>query len=283
MNADQTKQHARIAKDAKAPRLVLRFAVLTAIGLGLAAATIVLAVRQSSTTHSQRHAVEHTRVATKAVLEPELRSTDLTRRSSTKRRRELDRLFEERVLLEGIREVTLYDAAGRVMYSTSTETRAVDRRAPTDRLLEALRGFVISDVHASRDGAQRWLRTYVPLTVVLLFAVFAPVLMRVTSRLRRHVAEVQHVATHDEVTGAPNRLGFRQAVEAKHRGCRPRCSCSTWRTSPRSTKPSVRTVATRCSQRLRTVFGVTSPTATSSRDWARTSSAFCLPAPTPKQ
>lgn len=165
MNADQTKQQARIAKDATAPRLVLRFAVLTAIGLGLAAATIVLAVRQSSTTHSQRHAVEHTRVATKAVLEPELRSTDLTRRSSTKRRRELDRLFEERVLLEGIREVTLYDAAGRVMYSTSTETRAVDRRAPTDRLLEALRGFVISDVHASRDGTQRWLRTYVPLTV----------------------------------------------------------------------------------------------------------------------
>ncbi|MEX0850726.1 MAG: bifunctional diguanylate cyclase/phosphodiesterase, partial [Gaiellaceae bacterium] len=233
----------------RAPRLVLRFAIFTALGLALATAAIVLFVRQESTIHSQRYAVDRTHFATEAVLKPELRPEDLKARPSAKRRRELDRLFEDRVLLEGIREITLYGATGRATYSTAPG--AVGRRAPEQHLREALGGAAVSDVHGSRDGT-RVLRTYVPVVLgsnrtmgvaafeqdyapiaaagnrsgwlvggvlegalLLLFLIFAPVLLRVTSRIRRHIAEVQHVATHDEVTSTLNRQGFRHAVEGK--------------------------------------------------------------------
>ena len=250
MSTGRRRREVRAKKAERAPRLVLRFAVFTALGLGLATAAIVLFVRHESTIHAQRHAVERTRVAMEAVLKPELRAADLERRLSARRRSELDRLFRDRVLLDGIRKVTLYDAAGRATYSTAPG--AVDRRAPEQHLREALRGVAVSNVHGSRGGGQRALRTYVPVVLgskhtkgvaafeqdyapiaaagrrsawlvagvleallLLLFLILAPVLQRVTSRIRRHIAEVEHVATHDEVTGTPNRQGFRRAIERK--------------------------------------------------------------------
>jgi diguanylate cyclase (GGDEF)-like protein len=240
----------RAERAERAPHLVLRFALFTALGLGLATAAIVLFVRQESTTHAQRQAVERTRVATEAVLKPELRAVDLRARLSTSRRRELDRLFANRVLLEGIQQVTLYSANGRATYSTASG--AVGQRGPAQRLREALQGSAVSEVHVSEDGGGRALRTYVPVVLgsnhakgvaafeqdyapiaaagrrsawlvagvleallLLLFLIFAPLLQRVTSRIRRHIAEIEHMATHDEVTSAPNRLAFRRAVEAK--------------------------------------------------------------------
>jgi diguanylate cyclase (GGDEF)-like protein len=49
--------------------------------------------------------------------------------------------------------------------------------------------------------------------LVLLLVVFVPMLARVSSRIQRHVAELDKMASHDEVTGLPNRLGFRRAFE----------------------------------------------------------------------
>jgi diguanylate cyclase (GGDEF)-like protein len=230
----------------RTPQLVLRFAVFTALGLALAAAVIVVVVRQESTLQSQRQALERTQFATEALLKHELQPSDLEAQPSAKRRRVLDRLFETRVLLEGIQNVTLYRKNGDVVYSAQVGT--LPRPLPARFLREALRGVTVSEV--SGNGRERTLRTYVPIAVgpprttgvaafelgygpievaarrsswliagvleallLLLFLILAPALARVTSRIRRHVDELEHAATHDELTGLPNRLGFRRSAQ----------------------------------------------------------------------
>lgn len=229
------------------PRLVLRFAILTALGLALAGAVIVLVVRQADMVQSQRHAISRARLAAEAVLKHELRPADLSAPVSTPRQRALDELSEARVLVEGIRDVTVHGADGRVTYST--ESSLVGRRLPVRYVKEALSGVVVSEIGASADETRRVLRTYVPVVIgprrasgivaleqdyapieaaargsawriagvleallLLLLVIFVPVLARVSHRIRRHVQELEHVATHDDLTGLPNRLGFHRAV-----------------------------------------------------------------------
>jgi diguanylate cyclase (GGDEF)-like protein len=50
--------------------------------------------------------------------------------------------------------------------------------------------------------------------LLLLLLALAPVLLRVTARIRHQIAEIEHAATHDEPTGTANRIGLRRAVEA---------------------------------------------------------------------
>ena len=50
--------------------------------------------------------------------------------------------------------------------------------------------------------------------LLLLFLVFAPLLARVSARIRRHVEELDRVATRDELTGLPNRLALHRVGEA---------------------------------------------------------------------
>jgi diguanylate cyclase (GGDEF)-like protein len=228
------------------PRLLTRFAVFTALGLALAAVAIALLVRSASTAQAQRHAIEQARFATEAVLARELRPSDLTVRPSPARRRDLGRLFRESVLFEGILGVALYDAAGRLTYAAGSEA---SRALPIESVREALRGVAISTVDAA-GADERELRTYVPLVLgrnktagiavfeqdygpiqatgtrsawlaagvlegllLLLFIVLAPVLVRVSRRIRSQIAEIEHAATHDEPTGTGNRIRLRRAVE----------------------------------------------------------------------
>jgi len=224
----------------------LHFAVFTALGLALAAAVIVVVVRQESTFQFQRQALARSQFAAEAVLEHELRASDLQRDPSARRRRALDRLFGTRVLIEGIENVTLYRQNGDVAYSTWPDLPPGP--PPATFLRDALGGVTVS--HVSDAGGERTLRTYVALALgpssttgvamfeldyarievaarraswviagvmevllLLLFLILAPALARVTSRIRRHVDELERVATHDELTQLPNRLGFRRAVD----------------------------------------------------------------------
>jgi diguanylate cyclase (GGDEF)-like protein len=230
------------------PHLVLRFAVLTALGLALATWLIVVVVRHEATAQAQRHAIDRTRFATESVLKRELRPADLRARQGAARRGELDGVLRSRVLLEGIRGVALFDERGRLVLSTGT---AAGGLAPS-RLREVLAGEAVSET-ADAVGGGRTLRTYVPIVVgrspsargvaafeqdygpiqaaaarstwliagvlegllLLLFLVLAPVLLRVTRRIRTQIAEIDHAATHDDLTQIPNRLAFRRAVERK--------------------------------------------------------------------
>jgi len=228
----------------RSPRLVLLFAVFTALGVAASAAVILVVVRHADTARAQGQAIDRARFAARAVLRPELRAADLSGRPARGRIRELDRLFADRVLLEGIRGAMLYGSDGHVTYST--DNRVADESTKA-RLHTALAGTVVSEIATAEDGS-RVLRTYVPVGIgparvggvvaldqeyaqieaavrrsswliasvleallLVLFLMFLPLLARVSSRIRRHVDELEHVATHDELTGLPNRLALRRA------------------------------------------------------------------------
>ena len=225
------------------PRLVLHFAVVTALAVAAAAGLILVVVREADVSQAHAQAIDRARFTARAVLAPELRPADLGRAPSARRRLDLDVLFRSRVLLEGIRAATLYGPDGRRIYASHGEGASSESAARHVR--EALSGATVSEMATSPDGV-RVLRTYVPvgglgrgvvrldqgyepvmaaakrsswlIAVVLegllfiLFIAFVPLLARATSRIRAHVSDLEHVATHDELTGLPNRYGFRQAA-----------------------------------------------------------------------
>lgn len=228
------------------PRLVLPFVIFTALGVAAAAAVILVIVRQTDTAELRRQANDRASFVTRAVLRPELRAVDLSSEPSAQRRRSLDQLFRTRVLLNDIHGAALYRADGRRTYSTVSGPPA---GSASPALQEALSGAVVSEVTTAEDGA-RVLRTYVPLAVaagrvggavaldqeyesiesfghrsswliagvlegllLLLAIVFLPMLTKVSSRIRRQIEELHRAATHDDLTGLANRLGFRHATE----------------------------------------------------------------------
>jgi diguanylate cyclase (GGDEF)-like protein len=227
------------------PRLVLRFAICTCIGLALAAGAILLVVRHYNTVQAERGATSQARVIAGTILRGALARSDFQRPVAEPRRSELDRLFERRVFGEGVLLATLYAEDGTVTYSTDHRlvgTR-IDRREHLD---EALDGSVRGDV--TNVLGRKALRTYAPVAVaggtgviglfqdyepiartaqatflpvvgifegvlVLLFFTLVPILRRVTVRLRRQMEEIEHRAYYDELTGLPNRTLVRDRIE----------------------------------------------------------------------
>jgi diguanylate cyclase (GGDEF)-like protein len=226
------------------PRLVLRFAVCTAIVLALAAGAILLVVRHFDTVQAERAATSEARLIASAVLRGPLRATDFERPVTKPRKAELDKLFKAHVLNEGVLLATLYAEDGTVTYST--DHRLVGTRTRPEHVGEALDGSIRSDV-TSITG-RKTLRTYAPVAVrggtgavalfqdyapiasaanatfipvagifevvlVLLFIALIPILRRVTQRIRRQMEEIEHRALYDELTGLPNRALFRDRIE----------------------------------------------------------------------
>ena len=140
--------------------------------------------------------------------------------------------------------MTLYGSNGRPMYAISSAHGP--RRATGRHGLGAVRRHGLE--FALAEDGPRVLRTYVPIAGVdgnvaessdstrrshrvqqrrvarcssqaswsaplLLFVALVPVLARASSRIDAHSAELEYVATHDELTGMPNRYGFKRAAE----------------------------------------------------------------------
>lgn len=229
---------------ARTPRLVLRFAVYTAIGLAAAGAAILLLVRNYATSQAENAVAYHARFVAEVALGERLRPSDFAHQAKGARLRTLDRLFESQVLVDGVLRASLYSPDGRITYSS--DHRQIGRRAGTSAAARAAAtGTTLKSVLSTvaHQGTQRKVlvelvpvrfghsapvgvfafeqdyapiaraarSTFLPIAAVLelllvaLYISLFPILRRVTRRLRGQVEELEHHALHDSLTELPNR------------------------------------------------------------------------------
>jgi diguanylate cyclase (GGDEF)-like protein len=232
------------------PRLVLRFAVYTAVGLAIAAAGILVFVRQHAIAQSERAVTFHANFVAESILPDRLRPSDFAGPVTGARRAQLDRFFARQVLVGGALRVTLFGADGRITYSSDPGLIGHPAVNPTEvgRALAGQEAHRVSSIPASGHdtkvfgafapvridratpaGAIELDQDYAPIASaarkaflpiaavleILLLALYGslfPLLRRVTRRLRSHVAEIEHQALHDSLTGLPNRDLFRNRI-----------------------------------------------------------------------
>ena len=229
------------------PRLALRFAVVTALGLALAGALILAVVREIDQRHAVRAATERTHFVAETFLRGVIRPTDAVAPVRGDRRTELDRLMRRHVLIDGAVRVSLVGAGDKVMYST--DHRRIGSVAHNLGDLAKVRSGVIRSHVANvptpdRAGSIKALVSSVPillapetiavvsieqdyapiasdaresllpvaavleLALLLLFVLLLPALARASRRLRAQVAEIRYQARHDALTGLSNRMAL---------------------------------------------------------------------------
>jgi diguanylate cyclase (GGDEF)-like protein len=233
------------------PRLVLRFTLFTAVGLAVTSVAIFLLVRGFVTGHAEDAVERNSRFVAAAVLSRQLRPADFGPGMSAARKKQLDRLFHEQVLVDDVDLATLYGANGVVSYSTAPGligTRTSDSEAARAALSGGLIKSVVGPEQiagrertvlkqlvpisfssgpagtfvSSRDYGPVALsirQTFLPIAALLeilvlaLFASFFPVLRRAARQMGSHIDEIEHLALHDSLTGLPNRVLFRDRVD----------------------------------------------------------------------
>jgi hypothetical protein len=100
------------------PRLVLRFALNTAIALALAAVVILLFVRHHGTVQAEKAVAFHARFVSQSILRRQLVQADFAGPVGGSRRAELDRLFKTDLLVGGTLRLSVYGPDGQVTYSS---------------------------------------------------------------------------------------------------------------------------------------------------------------------
>jgi diguanylate cyclase (GGDEF)-like protein len=233
------------------PRLVLRFAIVTAVGLALAGAAILAVVREIDQRQAVGAATDRADFVAQSFLTGALRESDLDGPVGTRRRTDLDRLMRRHVLIDGAIRVSLVGDRNTITYST--DHRLIGRRAgDAISVREARDGSIVSRVDRVPGGhgagsiealvatvpvalgpgsigvvrieqdygpiAASARATLLPVAGVLevaligLFALLVPALSRAGRRLRENVEEIRYRATHDPLTGLPNRESLHETI-----------------------------------------------------------------------
>jgi len=235
------KSSALFAAD-RPPRLVLRFAVVLSVALGIASAVILVVVHHFALSQAERSAARHAGFMASAVFQREVDAEDLEAPVPAGRRRELDSLLRSYGVGKGIMALSLVRRDGLVTYST--DHRLIGTTASTPLTAEAAAGTIVSRVSTAdaRAGAAhgKTLETYAPVgpnsaggaaliaqsygpienaarslqlrvgivletLLVVLLIVFVPLLVRVTRRIKGQIERIHRQAFYDELTGLPNR------------------------------------------------------------------------------
>jgi diguanylate cyclase (GGDEF)-like protein len=237
------------------PRLVLRFAAVLSLALGLASAAILVVVHHFAISEAERSATRQASLIASTVFQHEVKSGDLARPVPTTRRKELDALFGKRLLAEDTLGVSLVRTDGLVTYST--DHRAIGSHMSGTLASEAAKGTIVSRTSTAGGGGApadtKTLETYTPVSgdarrgsalivqsyapidraarsvqlrvgvvleilLLVLFLLLVPLLSRVTKRIKRQIDQIHFQAFYDELTGLPNRAHvFQQLKEAVRR------------------------------------------------------------------
>jgi diguanylate cyclase (GGDEF)-like protein len=231
------------------PRLVLRFAVSTAVLLSIGAFVILVFVRQHAISQAESAAVFHSRFVVRSVLGDRLRPGDFSKPLTGDRAAGLDSVAEADILVGDSVAIELYSRDGRVTYATDRRlvgTRPADARYATATLADGNVGKTVESVNG-----QKVLKVFVPvpfvgtvepagvlalsqdyhpivqagrkgllpvigvlqLVLLTLYLSLFPLLRRVTARLRGQVEQIEKLALYDALTGLANRRLFHDRLE----------------------------------------------------------------------
>lgn len=244
---------ARETRADRQPRLVLRFAVVTALGLALAGALILGVIREIDQRQAVRGATNRAHFVAETFLRGAIRPSDAARPVSGARRDELDRLMRRYVLIDGALRVSVVGSGDRITYSTDHRLIGVTARDRAE-IADVRSGSILSRVSSvpalDRGGSVKALVSSVPvglghgtiavvsieqdyapiaaaareallpvagvleLALILLFVLLLPALVRASRSLREYVAEIRFQARHDSLTGLSNRVALHEHVRS---------------------------------------------------------------------
>ena len=234
--------------------------VSSGVALVLACVGIILYTSHYALGHAEAEASSHTSFVARTIARQNLSLGDFRRPVTPGRRARLDRLFSHQVLIDGALRVKLYSPSGLVTYSdahdligtrpredtvedvfrkstTATDVTHLNDEGGSGPDTKSLETYAPVSMNGRRAGvleiyqdygpvAAAASATFWPVAVVLAAVLLAlylslyPLLRRVTRRLRRQVAEIEHQAMHDSLTGLPNRLLFRDRLEQALHGAK---------------------------------------------------------------
>jgi diguanylate cyclase len=221
------------------------------VALGLASAVILLVVHHFAITAAERAATRHAGLVASTLFQREVRPADFARKVDPARQKQLDELFRRQLLTEDVHRVSLVRKDGVVTYSSDHGT--IGSRSDAALATEASGGTIVSrvsaDVEKATGASEKTLETFAPVAakgsggaalivqsyapihrdarsaqlrvgivlealLLVLFAVFVPLLARVTKRIESQISTIHFQAYYDELTGLPNRTHLFQRLTA---------------------------------------------------------------------
>ena len=158
----------RLGGRPRAPRLVLRFTLLTGVSLAIASVAIFVMVRGFVTSQARDAVEQNTRFVAQAVLSRELAPGDFERQLTPARRRALKRLFRQQVMIDDVESAALYDTGGSLRFSTTepagTGTAPLHAASAVRATLAGQKIRTAVEQTTARDGSSRTvLRQLVPI------------------------------------------------------------------------------------------------------------------------